>query len=57
MKCPYCGKVFDDVNKRGVHISESHVDDESICKKSDGRKKKKNIVKDNWIKGDYDDDE
>lgn len=47
-ECPYCGEEFSDEHKKGVHISEKHVDSEStISKPKRDRDPYDNLV-DDW---------
>lgn len=49
-ECPYCGEEFDDVNERGEHIADEHVDpSSSIPKVSEAEQKKKNRIRE-WEK-------
>lgn len=50
-KCPYCGKDFSSVNKKGVHIADKHVNpDDNIVRKEENEDSKKNILTE-WDKG------
>lgn len=44
-KCQYCGEKFDSEQKRGVHVSEQHIDTEDTIATHGEKNTKKNIVK------------